>query len=81
MSVKSKSNAVPEGKEPLFSRARAEIASAHVATDTVDATQILTSTEGQRTEQMYELADIFAAIFEALPEEYEDAIVTRREAA
>jgi hypothetical protein len=30
---------------------------------------------------MYELADIFAAIFEALPEEYENAIATGREAA
>jgi hypothetical protein len=30
---------------------------------------------------MYQLAGIFAAIFEALPEEYEDAIATKLEAA
>jgi hypothetical protein len=52
-----------------------------VATDTVDAARPRTGTQGKRTEQMYELADILAAIFEALPEEYEDAIVTRPEAA
>jgi hypothetical protein len=49
---------------------------------TVDGAQPLrTKTQGQHIEQMYQLADIFAAIFEALPEEYEDAIATRPEAA
>jgi hypothetical protein len=38
-------------------------------------------TPGQRTEQMYQLADIFASIFEALPEEYEQAIASTPEAA
>jgi len=81
MSVRSKSNAVHEWREPLFSSSKVEIASPQVATDTVDAAQPLTSIQAQRIEQLYELADIFAAIFEALAEEYEDAIVTRREAA
>jgi len=40
-----------------------------------------TITPGQRTEQMYQLAEIFASIFEALPEEYEHAIATTLEAA
>lgn len=81
MSVKSKSNAVHEGKEPVFSCARVEIVSARVAADTVNAARPLTSTQEHRTQQMYELADIFAAIFEALPEEYENAIATGRDAA
>ena len=81
MSVKSKANAVHGRKEPLFSPAKVEIVNARVRTETVDAAQPKTDTQGQRTEEMYELAGIFAAIFEALPEEYEHAIVTRFEAA
>ena len=52
-----------------------------VAVDTVGAAHPLRSIQGQRIEQMYLLADIFLAIFEALPAEYEDAIATKREAA
>jgi hypothetical protein len=39
------------------------------------------TTPSQRIEQMYELADIFACIFEAAPYEHEHAIATGREAA
>ncbi len=50
--------------------------------ETADAALPLpTTTQGQRTEQMYQLADIFASIFEALPEEYEHAIASTPEAA
>ena len=82
MSVKSKSNAVHEEKDPLFPSVAVETMSAHIATETADAAQPLrTTTQRQRTEQMYQLADIFASIFEALPEEYEHAIATTLEAA
>jgi|HubBroStandDraft_6_1064221.scaffolds.fasta_scaffold1865971_1 hypothetical protein len=81
MSAKSNSNAAHKGKEPLFSRAGAEVMSPPVAVDTVGAAHPLRSIQGQRIEQMYLLADIFLAIFEALPAEYEDAIATKREAA
>jgi hypothetical protein len=40
----------------------------------------ITSQE-QRIEQMYQLAHIFASIFEALPDEHEHAIATTWEAA
>ena len=70
MSAKPKSNAVC-GEGPLFPNATAE-KSAHLETETADdALPLPTITQGQRTEQMYQLAHIFASIFEALPEEYE----------
>ena len=80
MSAKPKSNAV-RGKRPLFPNATAEMR-VHPDTETADAALPLpTTTQGQRTEQMYQLAEIFASIFEALPEEYEHAIVSTPEAA
>ena len=78
MSAKPKSNAV-RGEGPLFPNATAEMS---VHRETADAALPLpTTTQGQRTEQMYQLADIFASIFEGLPEEYEHAIATPLEAA
>jgi hypothetical protein len=66
---------------PLFPNATAEM-NVHLDTETADAALPLpTTTPGQRTEQMYQLADIFASIFEALPEECEHAIATTLEAA
>jgi hypothetical protein len=80
MAAKPKSNPV-RGGEALFPNARAEM-SAALDPETADAALPLTTTPlGQRTEQMYQLADIFASIFEALPEEYEHAIATTPEAA
>jgi hypothetical protein len=69
MSIKSKSNAVCGPKDPLFQSATAGNVSGHV------------TSQEQRIEQMYQLADIFASIFEALSDEHEHAIVTTREAA
>ena len=72
MSLQSKSNPVHETTNSLFPSA-----SAQIVTATADAAQpIATSTEEQRTEQMYQLAEIFALIFEALPDGYEHAIAT-----
>lgn len=80
MSAKSTSNAV-SGEEPLFPNATAEM-TLHLDTETTDAAlSLLTTTQEQRTEQMYQLADIFASIFEALPAEHEQAIASTPEAA
>ena len=80
MSAKPKSNAV-RGEGTPFPNATAEM-SVHRDTETADAALPLpTATQGQRTEQMYQLADIFASIFEALPEECEHAIASTLEAA
>ena len=80
MSAKPTSKTV-SGEGPLFPNATAEI-SVPLDTETADAALPLpTATQGQRTEQMYLLADIFASIFEALPEEYEHAIASTPEAA
>ena len=80
MSAKPKSNAV-RGEGPLFPNATAEMR-VRLGTETAGAALSLpTTTQGQRTEQMYQLADIFASIFEALPEECEHAIVSTPEAA
>jgi hypothetical protein len=80
MSAKPKSNAV-RGKGPLFPNATVEM-SVPLDTETTDAALPLpTTTQGQRTEQMYQLAEIFASVFEALPEEYEHAIASTPEAA
>ena len=80
LSAKPKSNAV-SGEGPLFPNATAEM-TLHLDTETADAALPLpTTTHEQRTEQMYKLADIFASIFEALPADHEQAIVTTPEAA
>ncbi len=53
-----------------------------VATGPTDAAQPLPATIHRRhTEQMYELADIFASIFDALHGAPDDAIATTGEAA
>jgi hypothetical protein len=81
MSAKSKSNRVHEEQHPLRPSAALATASA-LARETTAAVQASpASRQKQRTEEMYELADIFAAIFEALPEGHEHAIVTASEAA
>lgn len=50
--------------------------------ETADAPVSLpTSPQQQRIEQMYQLADIFASIFETLSEVHAHAIATTREAA
>jgi hypothetical protein len=80
MSAKPKSHAV-RGERPLFPNATAEM-SVRLDTETADAALPLPpTTQGLRTEQMYQLAEIFASIFEALPEEYEHAIASTPEAA
>jgi hypothetical protein len=82
MSVKSKSNAVHKANDPLLPRATVERITTHRAKRAADATlPLLATTQGQRAEEMYQLANIFAAIFEALPEEYEHAIATKLKAA
>lgn len=82
MSAKPKSNAVHEEKDPLFPSVAVETMNAHTAMETAAAAQPLsTTTPEQRLEQMYQLADIFASIFEAMPDEYEHAIAMTREAA
>jgi len=82
MSNKSKSNAVRGAKHPLVQRATTETVSTHTAMETADAPASLpTPPQQHRIEQMYELADIFASIFEALSEVHAHAIATTREAA
>jgi hypothetical protein len=81
MSIKSKSNAVCGAKESLFPSA-VETVSAPIAMETADAPASLpTTAQERRIEQIYELASIFASIFEALPNEHEHPIATTREAA
>ncbi len=81
MSIKSKSNGAHEAKDtPLFLDATAEIATLPAVTGTTGVAPP-TSPAGQRMEQMYELADIFASIFEALPDEHEHAIAATPKAA
>ena len=81
MSTKPKSNAV-RGEGPLFPNATAAEMSVHLDTETADAAlPLLTTTQGQRTEQMYQLADIFASIFEALPDGHKHAIASTLDAA
>ncbi|MFZ0759410.1 MAG: hypothetical protein WAM69_05605 [Candidatus Sulfotelmatobacter sp.] len=75
MSITSKSSDVYEAKDTtVFPRATTEIA-------TLTAPKTTTTSAGQRTEQMYELAEIFASIFEALPNEHEHAIADAPKAA
>jgi hypothetical protein len=80
MSIKSKSNEVGGTQEtPAYPNASPEPATLRVAIETTGAPP--TTSAGQRIEQMRQLADIFASIFEALPDEHEHAIATMREAA
>jgi hypothetical protein len=82
MSIKSKSSVLRGAKNPLFPNATTEPVSAPVTMETAHASASLaTPTEEQRIEQMYLLADIFASIFEALPDEHQHAIASTREAA
>jgi len=82
MSIRSKSNVVRGAKSPLPQSATAETVSAHMAVEMADGSASLpTTTQEQRVEQMYQLANIFASIFEALPDEHSHAIATTREAA
>lgn len=46
-----------------------------------DRTSLPTTAQQQRVEQMYRLANIFASIFETLPDEHVHAIAANREAA
>ena len=53
-----------------------------MATGTPDApASVPTIAHQERVEQMYQLANIFASIFEALPDMHAHAIATTREAA
>jgi len=53
-----------------------------LAKQTSDAIQPLrTTTQGQRKEQMYQLAEIFAAIFETLSDQYQPDTATAARAA
>ena len=81
MSIKSKLSSVCGAKETLFPSA-VETVSALIAIETADAPATLpTTAQERRIEQMYQLASIFASIFEALPNEHEGPIATTREAA
>ena len=82
MSIKSKSNVVRGTRHPLVQKATVETVSADMAAETADAPASLpTIAQQQRVEQMYQLADIFASIFDALPDMHAHAIATTREAA
>ena len=81
MSIRSKSSEVYEAKDAsVFPRAMAEIATLPIATEP-SGVAAPTSSAGRRMEQMYELADIFASIFEALPNGHEHAIAATPKAA
>ncbi len=82
MSIESKPNAVRGEKARVLQRAEIETVSPHTAMETADATPSLpTNAQQQRIEQMYQLADIFASIFEALPDDHAHAIATMTKAA
>ena len=80
MSIKSKSNAVRGAKELLLQSASVETVSAHIAME-MAAASLPTTAQQQRIEQMYQLANIFASIFEALQDKHANAIAATREAA
>lgn len=81
MSIKSKSSEVPEANSAsVFPSFAPEIATLHAAAEPIGGAPPRSVT-AQRMEQMYELADIFAAIFEALSDEHEHAIVVPPKAA
>jgi hypothetical protein len=74
------SNAVREGTTER--RAGTETTDHNMAKKTADAIQPLhTTTQRQRKEQMYQLAEIFAAIFETLSDEYQPDTATVARAA
>ena len=80
MSIKSNSNEVRGTKDrPAGPSATPEPTTPPVAIETTGAPP--TTSAGQRIEQMRQLADIFASIFEAFPDEHEHAIATTRQAA
>jgi len=82
MSIKSKPNAVRGAKDPLFPSTTVETVSTILPVTTAGALAPLpTTAPEERIEQMFQLADIFASIFEALLDEHEHAIATTREAA
>jgi hypothetical protein len=83
MSINSKSNAVRGAKNPLPQSATGKtVSSGRTVLETVNGrTPLPTSAQRQRIEQMYRLANIFASIFETLPDEHVLAIATNREAA
>jgi hypothetical protein len=81
MSITSKSSDVYEAKDmAVFPRATAETATLPAATAPTGGAPP-TKSARQRMEQMYELADIFVSIFEALPDEHEHAIAATSKAA
>jgi hypothetical protein len=82
MSIKSKSNAVRGTKgPPLFQSATLETVSTILPVTAGALAPLPTTAPEERIEQMYQVADIFASIFEALLDEHEHAIATTREAA
>lgn len=82
MSIVSKSNAAREAKTPGFPRATVEATTPHTDGETAGAPASLPTTAGEeRIERMHQLADIFASIFEASPDNYKRAIATTRDAA
>jgi hypothetical protein len=82
MSIVSKSNAARETKASVFPRATVEATTPHTDGETAGAPASLPTTAGEeRIERMQQLADIFASIFEALPDNDKRAIATTRDAA
>jgi len=82
MSIKSISKRVGGARHSLVQNATVETVSAHLATETPGAPASLpTIVQQERVQQMYQLANIFASIFEALPDMHAHAIATTREAA
>jgi hypothetical protein len=80
MSIQSKSNEVRGAKDlSVFRTATVETTTARGATETTGPCPSISA--GQRIEQMYQLADIFASIFEVLPDEHKQAIARNCEAA
>jgi hypothetical protein len=83
MSINSKSNAVHGARSPMPQKATGgTVSSDHRALETDNGrTSLPTTAQRERVEQMYRLANIFASIFEALPDGDVQAIATNREAA
>jgi len=82
MSINSKPNAVRGGRDPLLESVQVETVIADMAIGRADAPASLPApAQLQRTVQMYQLATIFASIFEALEDKHAHAIATTREAA
>lgn len=83
MSINSKSDAVRGARNPVPQSAVGEtVSSDPMALETANGrTSLPTSAHRQRVEQMYQLANIFASIFETLSDEQVPDIATNREAA